>query len=148
MTVCKDLIIINKYYFPLATSRQILFSEIEQVAMIEHETSGPQWGVCPTYLNNWFPYNSDRSNKKKFIEIKVRGSDIKPSITPDYPEIVLGLIWEYHTKDGLEYLHKCEEKLKEEEEKRSRKMSESMQDNKNPENNERPEENKGRKEGK
>jgi len=26
VTVCKDLIIINKYYFPLATSRTIFFS--------------------------------------------------------------------------------------------------------------------------
>jgi hypothetical protein len=63
----------------------------------------------------------------------VRGHTIKPSITPDCPEVVFNLIWEYHTKDGLEYLHKCEEILKEEEEKRSRKMSDAMMEREVPE---------------
>jgi hypothetical protein len=67
VTVCKDLLIINKYYFPLATSRTILFSEIDQVILRDFKEHGPQWGACPKHLNNWFPYDAERPDKKKFI---------------------------------------------------------------------------------
>jgi len=60
--------------------------------------------VCPKHLHNWFPYDAERPDKKKFIEIKLRDASVKPSITPDVPEVVFNLIWEYHTKDGQEYL--------------------------------------------
>ena len=58
------------------------------------------------YLNNWFPLDSERKNKKKFIEITLKGKKIKPSITPDDPEKVFQIIWENHTKEGKEYVEK------------------------------------------
>ncbi len=63
----KELMLINKYYFPLATSKTIMFSDVEKVALIDSEGVTHSWGVCGKYLNNWFPYDSDRKNKKKFI---------------------------------------------------------------------------------
>jgi len=65
--------------------------------MLDTEDVDHKWGLCGKYLNNWFPYDKNRDIKKKFIEIKLKGEKIRPSITPDEPERVFGLIWEYHT---------------------------------------------------
>jgi hypothetical protein len=67
VTVYKDLIVINKYYFPLATSKTILFSDIESVSLIVSEGVSHVWGICGRYLNNWFPYDSKRRFRNKFI---------------------------------------------------------------------------------
>jgi len=34
VTVYKELLVINKYYFPLATSKTILFSDMESAALV------------------------------------------------------------------------------------------------------------------
>jgi hypothetical protein len=69
-----------------------------------------RWGICGKYLNNWFPLDSDRKNKKKFIEIVLKGRKVRPSITPDDPDKVFQIIWENQTKEGQEYVEKMSEK--------------------------------------
>ena len=93
VTVYKELIVINKYYFPLATSRTILFSEIQQVSLLSSEGVTHRWGLCSKHLNNWFPLDTNRKNKTKFIEIILKGRKTRPSITPDDPEKVFRIIW-------------------------------------------------------
>lgn len=103
VTVYKDLIVINKYYFPLATSRSILFADIETVSLISSEGVTHKWGVTTKYLNNWFPYDSERKKKTKFIEFRLKGRKMRPSITPDDPDKVFKIIWENHTSEGQKY---------------------------------------------
>lgn len=111
VTVYKELIVINKYYFPLATSKTIFFSDIHSVSLNSSEGVTHRWGVSAKYLNNWFPYDSDRKNKKKFIEIIFKGRRIKPSITPDDPDKVFQIIWEHYTPEGKEYSEKMSEQM-------------------------------------
>lgn len=124
VTVYKELIVINKYYFPLATSKTILFSDIERVSLLDAEGVNHRWGTCGKYLNNWFPYDSERKNKKKFIEIVIKGRNTKPSITPDDPDKVFLIIWENFTPEGKEYVEKMTEKLGKETEVAQQEMME------------------------
>lgn len=104
ITLTSLYILINKYYFPLATSKTILFSDIEHVTMIDTDGVTHTWGVCPKYLNNWFHMDRNRKSKKKFIEISMKGRKIRPCITPDDPEKVFKIIWENHTPEGQKAL--------------------------------------------
>lgn len=110
VTVYKELIVINKYYFPLATSKTIMFSDIERVALIDSDGVDHRWGICGKYLNNWFPLDTNRKNKKKFIEITLKGRKTRPSITPEDAEKVFRIIWENHTAEGKQYLETMSEK--------------------------------------
>ena len=65
--IYKELIVINRYYFPLATSKTILFADMETAALIDTAGVTHRWGICGKYLNNWFPLDSERKNKQKFI---------------------------------------------------------------------------------
>lgn len=100
VVVYNDLMVINKYYFPLATSKTILFDDIEYIVMQSSEGVTHRWGVCSKYLNNWFPLDNNRKAKTKFIEIVLKGKRTRPSITPDSPEKVFELIWRLRTKEG------------------------------------------------
>lgn len=51
-----------------------------------------RWGVCGKYLNNWFPYDGNRKNKTKFIEIIEKGKKIRSSITPDDPDLAFKIL--------------------------------------------------------
>jgi hypothetical protein len=62
-----------------------------------------RWGITGKFLNNWFPLDSDRKNKTKFIEIKLKGRNTKPSITPTDPDKVFRLIWETQTQEGRQF---------------------------------------------
>ena len=106
ITLYKELIVIKKYYFPLATSKTILAQDIERVTLQDLDGVSHRWGVCAKYLNNWFPLDSDRKKKTKFIELIVKGKKTRPSITPDDPEKVAKLIWEHYTIEGREFLKK------------------------------------------
>jgi len=103
VTVYRDLIVINKYFFPLATSKTIMFSDIETIAMQDAEGVDHRWGLSTKYLNNWFPLDNDRKKKTKFIEFKIKGKNTKPSITPDDPQKVFKIIWETQTPEGKKY---------------------------------------------
>ena len=45
VTVYQDLIVINKYYFPLATSKTIMFDDIEFAALVSAEGISHRWGI-------------------------------------------------------------------------------------------------------
>ena len=60
VTLYRDLIVINKYYFPLATSKTIMFSDIETVGLFDSKGVSHLWGVTGKYLNNWFPLDKSR----------------------------------------------------------------------------------------
>jgi hypothetical protein len=124
VTVYKELIVINKYYFPLATSKTILFADMESAALITTEGVTHRWGICGKYLNNWFPLDPSRKNKEKFIEITLKGKAIKPSITPDDPDKVLKIIWENHTKEGQQYVERMSEQAGKETEIAQQEMME------------------------
>ena len=126
--VYNELIVIGKYFFPLATSKTILFSEMETVALVSSEGVTHRWGICGKYLNNWFPLDGARKDKKKFIEIVLKGRKIRPSITPEDPEKVFQLIWENHTKDGAEYKERMTEKAGKETELAQQEVMEREQD--------------------
>lgn len=87
----RDYVLIRKYYFPLATSRTILYSELAYIALHDAPVTH-RWGVTPKYLNNWFPYDSHRKEKTKFIEFVLRGRKMRPSITPERPEELFAIL--------------------------------------------------------
>jgi len=97
VVVYKELIVINKYFFPLATSKTILFNDIERVVLHSSEGVTHRWGITTKYMNNWFPWDNNRKNKTKFIEIILKGRKTRPSITPDDPDKVFKIIWENYT---------------------------------------------------
>lgn len=41
------------------------------------------WGINTYHLNNWFQYDPERKNKNKFISIEIKGTKIRPAITPE-----------------------------------------------------------------
>lgn len=67
VVIYNDLLLIKKYYFPLATSKTILLPDIEQITMQSTEGVTHRWGVCPKYLNNWFPLDTNRKAKTQFL---------------------------------------------------------------------------------
>lgn len=91
---------IFKYYFPLATSKTIMFSDIDKVSLEDAAEVDHSWGVCGKYLNNWFPLDRTRKNKAKFIAIHTKGKNIIPSFTPEDPNKVLNIIYENFTDEG------------------------------------------------
>lgn len=100
VTIYDEAMVINKYYFPLATSKTVLFKDIAQLQMHDSKGVEHRWGICGKYLNNWFPIDIDRKLKNKFIEIVLKGKKTKPSITPKNPERVFAILWEKLTPEG------------------------------------------------
>jgi hypothetical protein len=104
LTIYKELIVINKYYFPLATSKTILLKDIEFISLLNSDGVSHRWGVTSKHLNNWFPLDSERSKKTKFIEIRIKGKRMRPSITPEDPDKVFRIIWENYTEEGKKFV--------------------------------------------
>ncbi len=77
----------------MATSKTIMFSEIESVEINNTEGVNHRWGVCTKYLNNWFNLDPKRGEKKNFIGIKLKNRNVKPSFTPDDAQKVFQIIW-------------------------------------------------------
>ncbi len=128
LIVTPSYILIRKYYFPLATSKTILFSEVENVQLNSSEGVTHRWGICTKYLNNWFPLDSKRGEKKKFLSIKLKNKDIKPSITPDDPEKVFQIIWENQTEQGRDYVERMSQKVGEETEVAQQEVMDRMKE--------------------
>lgn len=76
-------ITIQKYYFPLATSKTIMFSDIEKITIEDGSSVNHRWGPSASFLNNWFHLDNNRKKKTKFLSIHVKGNKIKPSVTPE-----------------------------------------------------------------
>ena len=83
ITITDICIIVNKYYFPLATSKTILFSEISKISIEDGRKVNHLWGPSMKYLNNWFHFDNQRAQKDRFLSIEIKGSDLKPSLTPN-----------------------------------------------------------------
>ena len=75
-------ITIFKYYFPLASSKTIMFKEISKISLEDGINVNHLWGPSTNYLNNWFHYDPDRRSKDRFLSIKLKGQKILPSLTP------------------------------------------------------------------
>lgn len=103
VTVYSELLVINKYYFPLATSKTIMFADISKLSLLSSEDVEHRWGICGKYLNNWFPLDSERSKKDKFIEIVLNNRKTKPSFTCEDPQKVFQIMWECLTPEGHAY---------------------------------------------
>jgi hypothetical protein len=76
----------------LATSKTILYPELEYIALHDASDVTHRWGTCTKYLNNWFPYDSQRKKKTKFVEFVVKGKRMRPSITPDDPDTLFSAL--------------------------------------------------------
>ena len=48
---------IYKYFFPLATSRTIMFSDIDKISLENAEDVSTLWGLSSHHMNNWFPHD-------------------------------------------------------------------------------------------
>lgn len=92
VVVTRDYILIKKYYFPLATSKTILYPELAYISLQDATDVKHRWGACTKYLNNWFPYDSQRKTKTKFIEFVLKGKKMRPSITPEDPEALFAVL--------------------------------------------------------
>lgn len=111
ITLFKDVLVINKYYFPLATSKTIFIDDIDYLVLQPSEGVTHRWGVCRKFLNNWFPLDQNRKSKTKFIEIVLKGKKTRPSITPDFPEKVVDLILKSRTQEGQKELKEMNAKF-------------------------------------
>ena len=83
VTISDFCITINKYYFPLATSKTILFTEMSKITILDARNVNHRWGPSAKFLNNWFHLDGQRNKKDRFIEIEVKGSNVRPSFTPE-----------------------------------------------------------------
>lgn len=111
ITLYQEMIVINKYYFPLATSKTILIDEIDRLTLQNAEGVQHYWGFCMKYLNNWFPFDCERKNKKNFIQFKLKNQRIRPSITPDDPDKVFWIMWLNYTPEGKKYMSQQKQKV-------------------------------------
>ena len=111
VTVYKEMMVVNRYYFPLATSKTIMFSDLETVELKELGELKHRWGIiAKTHLSNWFNYDDIRRIRGKYLEFKLKGRKIMPSITCNDPEQVKEIIWANCTLEGREYSEKMSEK--------------------------------------
>jgi hypothetical protein len=87
-----DGITIRRYYFPLAGSKRIAYSDIRGVKSEEMTFAsggGRIWGATdPRY---WFPLDIHRPRKKRLLILDI-GARVHPCITPDDPDRVVELL--------------------------------------------------------
>lgn len=67
LTITEYCLIIRKYYFPLATSKCVLFRDVQNISLRNALNVNHLWGPSSHFLNNWFNYDTKRKNKDKFI---------------------------------------------------------------------------------
>ena len=86
--IMPDCLILKKYYFPLPTSRSILYSEIEKITLGSSLHFNQKWGIAGHDMNNWFPLDSNRKGKSHYIAFHLKGKKVIPSFTPiDAPKV-------------------------------------------------------------
>ena len=78
---------INKYYFPLFTSKTIPIEKIKNINIFELNAFNGKYRLFGFSLNfNYFHYDPKRSNKTHGILIEEEGNIISIAITPDDPK--------------------------------------------------------------
>jgi hypothetical protein len=90
----EDGITIRRYYFPLAGSKRIAYSDIQSIKseqMTWNSGKGRIWGAGdPRY---WFPLDIRRRRKQTLLVLGL-GRRVRPCISPDDPARVIGLLRE------------------------------------------------------
>ncbi|MBV9231248.1 MAG: hypothetical protein JOZ18_18195 [Chloroflexi bacterium] len=92
--LASDGLTIRRYYFPLGTSKHIPYAQIKGVQqwhMGLWTGKGRLWGSGD--LQHWFPLDLHRPRKETALILDI-GTWVKPVITPDDPDRVLGLLQE------------------------------------------------------
>ena len=92
LTLDEDGITIRRYYFPFATPKRIAYSEIQGIKahpMGWNSGKGRVWGAGdPRY---WFPLDMQRRKKQTLLILDL-GRRVRPCITPEDPDKVIGLL--------------------------------------------------------
>lgn len=92
LTLDEDGITIRRYYFPFATSKRVAYSAIRGIKarpMGWATGKGRFWGATdPRY---WFPLDMKRGKKPTLLILDV-GRHVRPCITPEDPNTVIGLL--------------------------------------------------------
>jgi len=92
LTLDEDGITIRRYYFPFATSKRIAYRDIKGIKakpMGWASGKGRFWGASdPRY---WFPLDMQRGKKQTLLILDV-GRRVRPCITPEDPDKVIGLL--------------------------------------------------------
>ena len=88
----EDGITIRRYYFPLAGSKRVAYTDIRDLKvepMTFASGGGRIWGATdPRY---WFPLDIRRGRKKTLLVLDV-GARVRPCLTPDNPDRVIELL--------------------------------------------------------
>ena len=101
VTIYRGHIIIHCYYFPIATSKIILFEDIKKFSIQEMTTFNGKyrlWGLNIQCL--WFHLDALRFQKSKCIILDL-GTCIKPAITPENVEIVYSILQANKQNDSI-----------------------------------------------
>jgi hypothetical protein len=92
LTLDDEGITIRRYYFPLANSKRIAYSDIQGIKSEQMSWSsgkGRIWGAGdPRY---WFPLDVRRGRKSTLLVIDV-GRKVRPCITPEDPAKVIEIL--------------------------------------------------------
>ena len=85
-------IIIYRYYFPLTTSKTILYQEVEKIDLVDATEVNHLWGVTTAFMNGWFHLDGERKSKAKYICVKMKNKNIRPCLTPTDPIGVFNIL--------------------------------------------------------
>ena len=94
---------IYKYFFPLPTSRTIMFTDIDQITLESTMDVTTPWGPSSHHLNNWFHLDANRDKKPYFIAIHEKGERVIPSLTPDNAMKVFELLRNHFIELGRKH---------------------------------------------
>lgn len=77
---------IYRYYFPLGTSKTILFDEIDYIVYHPGERPDTLWGTTLNHMDHWFPLDELKGYKHGYFEICMKDSTVRPCFSPNDPE--------------------------------------------------------------
>jgi hypothetical protein len=92
LTLDEDGISIRRYYFPFATPKRIAYRDIKGIKahpMGWNSGKARFWGSGDPRF--WFPLDVQRGQKHTLLILDV-GSWVRPCITPEDPDRVIGLL--------------------------------------------------------
>ena len=59
---------------------------------LRDNVDGQVWGTSPGHMDTWFALDNNRHLKTQYLEIVVRGSDVKVAFSPNDPKKVMSII--------------------------------------------------------
>ena len=60
------------------------------------------WGASSDKLNDWFPFDGKRANKKGYFEVVLKERNIRPCFSPIDPERAFEILWMNHSNKETE----------------------------------------------